>query len=377
MDKVKIMKRILLNVLSIFFITFYFGSCFDPIFYTVTVETPLLEPLIDGSPTNFVIYNNELYVASGNNIWIYDGSSTWNTKYSLGDRVVSLAATSSSLYALSLDNDKNGKIKNCTSTSNEDLELSEVQSIYAIDNILFASVKNENTYTFHYFDDSLPSNIFKEISYTLPSGKPSSVLLGVAFDNTYYYLCTNSGIYYLNKTQLDSPASTIPDISGFTGIINLNDDNVVAITRNGNIYQINNAVNTTNVANFSDSRYSTGALAIWQDKDDSTKRLLLIGRHEAYSSTTTAYTNGYVEIGLDAAGLIIDTTFNNPGANPSNSSINSYDRYSSSLGKKVINYIFQTPPSIDPNMTLFASTQQDGVWSYRIRDDEWQWNAEQ
>jgi len=367
------MNKKLLNVLSIFLITFSLVSCFDPIFYTVTVETPLLEPLIDGSPTNFVILNKEMYVASGKNIWKYNGSSTWNIAYSLKHRITSLAATSKSLYALYLENDTTGKIYNCATSEEGYLNLSDVQSIHALDNVLFASVKDEkdNTYINKYFDEGNPSpDGFKDIT----GASSSSVLCGVAYDSKYYYLCSNSGIFYLDKT-LNSSAAQIPDISGFTGIINLNDNYVAAITKNGKIYQISDAAATEKVS-FSDSRYATGALALYQ-KDG--VNLLLISRHEAYSSSTTAYTNGYVELSTDATGLIVGTSFANPGNAPASSSIDNYDRYSSSLGKKVINYIIQTPSSVDPNRTLFVSTQQNGVWSYRDRGDGngQTWNAEQ
>ncbi|MDR1655699.1 MAG: hypothetical protein LBR96_06850, partial [Treponema sp.] len=52
-----------------------------------------------------------------------------------------------------------------------------------------------------------------------------------------------------------------------------------------------------------------------------------------------------------------------------------YQQYTNSLGKHSVHSIFQVPEYIDPASTLFAITQDDGVWSYRWRDtsDGWRW----
>ena len=193
-------------------------------------------------------------------------------------------------------------------------------------------------------------------------------------------------------------------ITGFTGIINISENYIAAININGDLYEIKGAVITPR-ASFNDSRESTGALALWyRDKDDTTPSLLLAGRNEYYYSTISRYTNGYVEIALgtyevevkDPAtgetvmnpdtnkpktekkfGIMPDAKFSEPGIN-SPTTIDNYNRYLSSLGKKIINFFIQAPSTIDEKMTLFASTQKNGVWSYRDRHDgEGEtWNAE-
>jgi len=364
------MKTFVLKLIILFSIVFLFGSCNDPIFFIVHEEIPVLKPLIDGSPTNFVEYDSKLYVASGKKIFSYSNNK-WTVWKKLDGFVIGLAATDSSLYALYLYNNNNGIIKRFYNNGNssEDLELSNVQSIHASEDVLFISVRNNDTYSIYYKEGS--SDI-KPISGTTFV----SMLNGAVSDSTYYYLCTYSGIFYVDKSQINT-SSDLPifgkDI-GFTGIIKLNDNYSAAISNDGKLYEINNA-SISEAAKFSEDRYSTGALAVWYS--GATPSLLLVGRREYYYSTTSGYSNGYVEIALDATGGIQPGAgFNEPGKS-SPSSIDNYDRYISSLGKKPINHIIQAPAAIDPNMTLFASTQQNGVWSYRFRDNGMQWNAEQ
>jgi hypothetical protein len=145
------MKIYKLKLLVISLIIFSFGSCNDAIFYKITVEPPKLIPLIGGSPTNFTEYKGKLYVASGKQIYSYSGNS-WSKEKKLNGRIGCLAATtgdSSSLYALYLFNDSSdGRIKDYN--SGNDLSLSNVQSIHASEDVLFACVRNDsNTYTIH------------------------------------------------------------------------------------------------------------------------------------------------------------------------------------------------------------------------------------
>jgi len=376
------MKNIL-KILILFSIVFLIGSCNDPIFYTVFQETPILKPYIDGSPTNFAIFQNAVYVASGKKIFVYNGK--WSEWIKLGDRIGALAATNASLYAFYLENDNNGKIKNLT--SGEILDLPFVKSIYADGDVLFVSVRtgadnsNADSYKVYYIKDGVAGS--QEIPLDIPDGKTGSWLVGVASNSSNYYLCTISGIYYAAHTNIGSTAiisqSNIND--DFTGIISLADDYIAVISNDGRLYEIDSANNFRTVINseFTDSRSSTGALAVYKNTDNKPS-LLLVGRKENYITTSSGYTNGYVEITLDPeTGKITGSQFNEPGKNTPSSIVGDkgYERYVSSFGKKPVNHIIQTPSYIDPNMRLFASTQQNGVWSYRDRGEGMVWNAEQ
>jgi hypothetical protein len=366
------MKKTFIKIIIIFSLVFLFVTCNDPIFFIVSEEIPILKPLINGSPTNFVEYSSKLYVASGKEIFSYS-SNKWSKWKEINDRVVSLASTGTALYALYLNNDDGdeGKIKNL---NGNDLSLSNVQSIYASDDVLFACTRNSSNVYKIYFRKEGTSG-FTEISV-----EQSSILKGAASDTNNFYLCTNNGILYVDKTLADTSSNvleTVKDID-FTGIIKLGTNYVAAISNDGKLYEITNAT-IRKPTEFSDDRSSTGALAIWYSNNTATEpSLLLVGRNEKTYTTTTGYSNGYVEITLDATtGAISGSGFNEPGKS-SPSSIDNNDRYVSSLGKKPVNHIIQAPATIDSNMTLFASTQQNGVWSYKDRGDGlgMQWNAE-
>jgi hypothetical protein len=363
------------KILIIFSIVFFIGSCSDPIFYTVFQETPILKPYIDGSPTNFAVFNGSLYVASGKKIFAYK-NGTWSEWKKLNDRIGALAATTSSLYALYLEDDSgNGKIINLTSGSN--LSLSEpnnaiVKSIHADEDILFVSAIVNNSYNIYYRKDS-------DSDFTIILEKTNSWLAGVASDLNYYYLCVGSSIYCVDKLTIEPDTDNIftTDDKAFTGIVKINDDYCAAISDNGKIYEIENgAISSALTDKFTDGRSSTGAIAVYKNTDDEPS-LLLVGRKENFYTTSSGYTNGYVEITLDTTGKITGS-FNEPGKNTP-SSVDDYDRFVSSLGKEPINHIIQTPAAIDPSMRLLASTQQHGVWSYRDRGDSkgMRWNSEQ
>jgi len=121
--------------------------------------------------------------------------------------------------------------------------------------------------------------------------------------------------------------------------------------------------------------YATGAFAPWKGDalyGNSNIKRLVAGRQGTLFSTS--YNNGYIEFGLKP-----DGSFDKDNPRPSLMvTVDSEDRYSTSLKKHPINHLFQAPREVDDNMTFFASTQTGGLWSYRDRSGNggWQWNAE-
>jgi len=237
------------------------------------------------------------------------------------------------------------------------------------------------------------------------------LLRGVAFNGSSYYFCTNnlyaSGGAIFKMTSPPESAVIVeilksddPEASDFpfTGIISLEDGSgganhtIVAMDRRGMLYTIDNTGDTFISTGKSTGR-STGALALWRnpksdewDPDDPSTlpkpALLLAGfQGELVLTTSTGYTNGYFELGLNwkADGTLdITSEFTKPGElDVSTVDIDSNERYQSTIGKYPISGFFQTPREIDENMTLFASTVNEGLWSYRGRSGDWQWNAEE
>jgi len=357
--------------LIIFFII-SLGSCSDPIFYMVFQETPIIKPLINGSPTNFVEYNSKIYVASGKKVWEYDGSRWQNIK-NLGGFVGNLTATtgsSGSLYVSYINGSGiDGRIIKYSSTTDTWTELSgisNVQSIHAVGDVLFAC-KNvgEKKYSIEYKKDT--ESGFSSIS------NATGYLNGVASDTSNYYLCTSTGIY-CGTTSSPASATLVPNSGkNFLGIINITTSYIAAISADGKLYKVTSSIIDEKATIPDNDKYygPTGALAVWySSSSDTTPSLLLVGRSYKYTTTQTGYTNGYLEIKFESSE--ITGGFSNPGTSCN------YDSYVSSLGKQPVNHMIQTPSSIDTNMTLFASTQQKGVWSYKDRGDGkgMTWNAE-
>ena len=387
-------------VYVIFSLIIALGACNDPVFYMISVEPPLVEPLIGGSPTNFTVFNKEVYVASGRRIFSYDGKNWKSLSSQPGGRIMRLAATDSYLYALCFTDSGGNTILRRFSAAGkwEDLTgvtdgYNRLQSVYAANDKVFIGAERNGLFIILYMADD-------DTGYSplTPGGtdeEPVGMLCGIAYDDSIYYLCTGPSFRRTNPEipvsstvyvaqQITDPETTtarkIEDVT-FTGIINLGNNNILAISRSGDLYNVNADADITVVKDISlEGRPSTGALAVWVDKDDDSRRLLLAGRQDRLDyAVDSGYTYGYMELELDPGGINgikAGKDFNVPGTFPS-SSVADYERYVSTIRKYPVNHIFQTPKSIDPEMTLFASTQKNGVWSYRQRGSEKIWNAEE
>ena len=368
-----------------------FGACDDPVFYIISVEPPIAKPYIGGSPTNFIVFENKMYVASGRNVYSYDGAN-WSLIDQPGGIILQLAATDSYLYALCYGGSGNNlkrmssSLQNWEDVTGDTAGYDRFQSVYAAKDKVFIGAEKDNAFIILYIDEALDLS-FKPLTPEGTNEEPIAMLCGLASDSDNYYLCTRGGVIFVAPQNAPAPETiSKKNIDArFTGIINLGiNDRIVAISRDGSLYYIDPDADPgiTKVPNVSfGDRSSTGALAVWQDETGTlgdTPKLLLAGRQDRLDySYNSGYTYGYLELELDAAGIKEGGNFVEPGKG-SLSSAADYERYVSTIGKYPVNHIFQTPAEIDPNMTLFASTQKNGVWSYRPRgsDDTPQWNAE-
>jgi hypothetical protein len=311
-----------------------------------------------------------MYVASGSSIYEYNGNegiSTWDQVTITGNNgnIFQLASTSSHIYALC---DEAGKrsvksAENFKTFGESILPDHNVQSIYAQENQLFVGAGEIGSFYVLYHDTE--NNNFPKLIDT-----GNSMINGIAYDGTNYYLSAkdlttlNGGCIYV--INLDGGgASAIGNDIPFMGMISL-DTAVFAIDRNGNLYSV---PDLTKVASFG-SKLATGTLAVWRNNNE--PRLLIAGRQDEMKNAVN-YEYGYLELEINSL-EIRGTTFNEPGPENSNSisSINNSELYKSTIGKHPVNHIFQANDG-----TLFASTQKNGLWSYRKRDGVDQWNAEQ
>lgn len=384
----------------------------DPIFFTISQEPAPLDPRIKGAPTSMVEFtcNGQqiLYVASGRLHWYAQprggGNPAWDlAEHSMpqpGGKIIGLAATSTHLYALSIAGSSVStslKRIDSTGTTWEDVKLYPVdteaaaypllQSIHADTERLFAGSRSSSSenYAILYMDGA---NGLKSLKTGI------TILSGTVYDGTNHYVSTvGDGIFMVSEAALSTNSSgdlppladTNPDgknNSKFMGIIKMDDNTIVAVERSGLFYTVSPAgieqVTKTNGEAIKLDYYANGALALWRD-NNGTASLLLASQSILYSTTTSAYTHGYMEIDLDSSGAIaLHSAPHQPGkVGISLTSVPNNGPYTATLGKHPINHLFQAPYYIDPDRTLFASTQTVGLWSCRERNGEKQWNAEE
>jgi hypothetical protein len=384
----------------------------DPIFYTISREIAPREPRIAGTPTNYAALEwgtppgkPVFFTAAGSTIHWYS-SSGWDNGISgfsqPGGKIRALAATTNYLYALT-DSLTVKRIKNGQGW--ETLELgnvgsySQFQSIYAPpdqDLVFFGAGASTTSFAILYLDDSSSTNKVKLVEDT-GGGLLPHMLTGAAYDGTDYYLTTNKNVVYQVSSSGTVTANgtwTYPSDVKFKGIISLETTTptIVAIDRGGTIYVADTTAGAIKSTGKSMGNYATGALAIWRDTYDyqswssgsshPAPKLLLAGKQDSLTySTVSGYTHGYREFEINSAGYTITGDFSfiggphEPGVG-SVTSAGDNERYRTTIGKLPVNYLFQAPYNVDNSMILFASTQKNGVWSYRDRDGMPQWNAE-
>ena len=364
-----------------------------PIFFTIANEPPPQEALIKGTPTNMVVFKNRLYVASSRLYSYKDGS--WQEE-SLKN-VIALAATSEHLYAVQLterDGVKTALVRSANGTGgwtpiSSVGDYSLIQSIYADpddpDKRVFAGARKDDpasaAYAILYLDGT-----------TLKLLKDDTTFLSGAVyhedDSTYYLSTRGKGVFQIEKTALGNSApSELPGSENrmVMGMIKLKYDDtqsppvsqqaIIAVERDNpaHFYEVKgNEFKQIGDQNLHVNGFATGALALWEH---GSTRMLVAGRQAGlYANTTSSYIHGYVEFELvfDGDGFFagISSRIDPPVVSSNDKS------YTSTIGTKPINHLFQAPSNVDSSGRFFASTQNTGLWSYKNRDGEEQWNAE-
>jgi len=379
-------KPVYCLLLALALITIF--SCNDPIFYMAAEQPPLLEPLIKGSPTKFLEHNGLMYVASGKNLWSFDGTR-WTTIKSFSSIVADIAVTANDYFYVRL------------AASNDTLYYADfslvavtwtgiatglnIQSIFGAGNNLYISARAPNASSNSYSISRLTGN--GAVINTAVTDSTAG-FINLVYDGTDVYYCSQgsaAGIFRIPSGSLTPQLITGSNSVEFTGIIRLVSGEIVAITRNNNgqLYSVTSTeVKAIDGVSLGRPSNSMGALALWTD---GTNHLLLAGTQDITNTANTSHTHGYKELLLSPSGGIqAGNKFEWPGESEISTVLNKErDKFATSLGKHGVNHIYQSPfldaKSGSPIRVLFASTQQDGVWSYRDRGDDsgWHWNAEQ
>ena len=348
-----------------------------------------------------------------------------------GGKIIGLAVAGDYLYAMTQTSLKRIARNSSPETSWDDVSIPEnitLNTIFTSNDRVFIGASD------HEKVKPIPFSVFfisDNGTVELLAKTGNKLLEGVAYNGTSYFLCTNDinriggAIYKFDAiAHTDDPEglkTNNSDTKGssdlpFKGIISMEDretgkpHTIIAMDRGGTIYTIDAAANTFTASSKKMGTFS-GALALWRDPADpgwdqvkQPKPTFLLAGYEgdANLSTTTGYTYGYREFDLiwscgccekcekhpcsccEDCGNNTDEflnitlgNFNQPGTHNQSTVGTDYERYLSTIGKYPLKGFFQTPRIMDDKMTLFASTLTQGLWSYRKRDGNNQWNAEE
>jgi hypothetical protein len=392
MKKAKPLKRSLLSLPAlrlirygalIFSGLFFFSCGQEPIFYEISLEVELIPPKISGTPANMVLFDNKMYVA-GKRLFQYslnsDGEGVWDDPLPppqpSNGKISALAATEDYLYALMGELQgsvlyKKGKDPGQWENVTKHPDYPIMQTIYGDEKQLFVGAQKTTGDQY--------AILYEKDGELAPLRDNTGLLRGAVLDGSSHLLAVFGdgkreeaealqyrGIFKVDGSAMVFDPAPVPGTGGinFAGIIHTRSAGaspIAAVTRNGVVY-------TGDSGGFGEKCKEgltlTGGLALWEDPADSSKRLLLLGVQGGTGA------GGYREILLSGDPWKIK----NPGDQPS--SVSNYGRYHSTIANHPVNYIFQAPPEVDPDRTIFASTQKDGFWSYRERDGEPQWNRE-
>ena len=377
---VKFMKKQFLYKIFFAAVILVFAACKDPVYFNISEEEKMLDPLIEGSPTNFVEFKDYMYVASGMELYRYEGTNPTtgrgNWKESRpGGKIFTLAVTNNNFYALCLDSSSGKKtIKVFNESNGSWIDFNgydddhKIQEIAAAGDQLFVQAGDYGSY---YILSSNNHKIIETAGYNM--------LNGAAYNSGYYFLSakdqfieSGGNIYRIAEGNLSSGKAENAGSGPFVGIVNIGfgSNPVKAINRDGRIFNVTSeSISSTGTS--MGNRLATGALAVWK-KDGNL--LLLAGRQDVLGTTVTSgYSYGYMEVGLTGNGDITGSLVE-PGINSISSVIQGDNgRYRSTIGRYPVNHIFQASDG-----TLFASTQTNGIYSYRDRKNIGLcWNAEE
>jgi hypothetical protein len=353
----------------------------EPLFWYINQEYPPIDPIIEGVPTEIVRAGDVLYVANRRSLWKYDltGTHQWERVDNIpASYIKAIAATTTDLYVLD-DDGTIHKFDGTVLTWNPapTVYVSGAQQIYGAETKLFIGTGSA------VYDYDAPST---SMTASTAFNTPGGLLRGTVKVGSDYYICTakvsgdeNTGIFKISGatvTKVYPSLSCSVSIKGIiaTGstVVAVNDEKYI-IYQDGNTPDFSGSIST-------DVSF-TGGMALWEHLGN---KMILLGLQKG--SGTFRY--GYRELDLNAGDIINSGSFSVPGITTigtitRTTSIDPGSRETSAIGKHPVTslYVIPSPPgpnSDDPagRPIIVASTQKDGVWSYRVRRGTPQWNGE-
>jgi hypothetical protein len=345
-----------------------------------------------------VVFGNALYVG-GTSLHRY-ANKVWdagNVPQPPG-RIMDLAATTAYLYAL-VNTDSSGLSQELYrwpgsgqwgKVTFSDTDYPRLQAIYGetdskgipISVYLFVGASRGGNFSNPDTADYAVYN-YDDTNYLGRVASGTGLLTGAAFDGTNHYFSTNGGgIYKGTPGNLPHLPNSQSDIKGLIRITDSPSYQILALCYNGNILNVTSS-NATKLNSNNIGLNLRGPAAIYTQ--GSTQLLLVATERKDTTSPTCGYREIFITSGPIATSTPGEISFREPGAVPS-SSMDDTTRYKDTIESKPLNGIFQVPAIVDLAMPLFASVQgtgtakdntDGGLWSYRVRDGIWQWNAEE
>jgi hypothetical protein len=366
------MKLKLVSAVCVLFIVFLltvFISCDqDSIFADIAVEPEPVDPRVAGSPTNIVVLDGWIYMASmGSDVIHRYKNNQWDV-FSASGKVAGLASTSSKLYALVYhgDNRMDSSIVEYTGTdwitiNRDNADSYSFQSIFGAEDKLFVGGNAGGSWDVFYVNDN---NLTKVISNTAP-------LTGAAYENGSYFIATGGGGIYRVSGQNLSATPMAGSQGNITGIVNVN-GTITASTRDGRI--LTSSGTGFNTILKEDIIY-TGAMTVYKEYTENQWKnsLLLLG-----VQTSGSYNKGYRELALVNGMMPNDGRIPViPGGELSSVKPENKSKYEASIARYSVYHIIQVPSQVDTfpsnpqgwEPLIFASTAGKGV--YVLRNGLW------
>lgn len=382
-----------------------FSCSQDHVFYTIQYDKVLNKnAAVPGSPTKIVRLGDALYVGS-NAVYGYKKDTLEEGWRRLpdqpgGKRVLMLAGTEAGsgnyLYALVMPAGKSELSDAELYRKKPETEPEGpwervgssgfvIQSLHGAGDTLFLGVRSGGSSVLVYVDDSGGSPTLTQVPGVSGVLKAAARYSG-STPGKYYAAIEGNGLLAAANTA--GPYTAVSDKgntpTNFEGLIQI-EDSLIAVSRSGLIWQIDSGGAVT--ASVATGGSLNGAVALWdepdpeQDTNGGKPDLLLLGHAVSGGDSLSSYYYGYRELPITfspetSTTPVLGGLLQQPGlpALGASTSVSNYNPYYGTLGTHPVISLYQAPWGDPP--VLFASTQQDGLWSCRQGDDPKEWNVE-
>jgi hypothetical protein len=250
-----------------------------------------------------------------------------------------------------------------------------IQSLWGAGDVLFAGARaGDGNYVLLYAaEDSGTEPVLKQVH-----GVSGILKAAAKFGGGYYAAVSGKGLLRADVPDdlADHPLSNAGDVpTNFVGLIEIG-GSLIAVSNSGLIWRIDAGGAVADSRNLNVSL--NGAVAKWKDDPGGAEEadLLLLGRAVSGGNSSATYYYGYSELPITFTGTdpVLSAALQEPGLPGADAytSVSNNNAYYNTLGTHPVISLYQA----GDDGVLFATTQQDGLWSCREGDDPREWNIE-